>query len=100
MLVSEITTRNLSWAELNDVSLDFDRDLDDSLVLNGLRLMVITNAPTRNRALMPIIDAHLSRLTKLINLEFPDSDADINALKMRARKSMATIEDLKKQVSL
>lgn len=81
---------------MNGVSLDFD----NAIVINSLRMMIVTASPTRNKVLMPVIDAHLVRLSKIVSLEFPDNEADVDILKMKAKMAIIKIEELKKQVPL
>ena len=54
MRLSEITKDNVNWAILSDLSLDLVDDAQDTL--DALHVLIQSQSPSRNRAMLPILN--------------------------------------------
>jgi hypothetical protein len=99
MRLSEITKDNVNWAILSDLSLDLVDDAQDTL--DALHVLIQSQSPSRNRAMLPFIEKVEQGLRMILECSFPDEhDPDVVELKKTIEPYLRSISVLKSKLKL
>lgn len=82
MKISEITDKNLSWIELNNINLTVIRKTY-SILLNSLPVIIKLRSPSKSKIILGNVEGFVSTVDKILNISFPDAE-DEDIIKMKS----------------